>query len=117
MTTSQVGEDEEPSIFWRRERTVLVHREPACGPRFPIEVPRGEMHVERRLEGDQLLKLVERHAGQIQELCGAGLHNGIKSAIQRTGLEDFTQQQTALAREEPSLVTFIASDFRHRQKA
>ena len=76
------------------------------------------MHVERRLEGqDQLLKLVERHAGQIQELCVAGLHNSIKSAIQRIGLEDFTQQRTALAREEPSLVTFIASDFRHRQKA
>ena len=43
------------SIFWRREQTVLVHREPARGLRFPIEAPCGEMRVERRLEGrDQL---------------------------------------------------------------
>jgi hypothetical protein len=35
------------------------------------------MHVERGLEGwDQLLKLVERQAGQIQELRGTGLHVG-----------------------------------------
>ena len=35
------------------------------------------MRLERRLEGrDQLLKLVEGQAGQIQELRGAGLHVG-----------------------------------------
>jgi hypothetical protein len=35
------------------------------------------MRVERRLEGrDQLLKLVERHAGEIEELRGAGLQVG-----------------------------------------
>jgi hypothetical protein len=73
----EVGEDEEQAIFRRRERTVFVHREPAGGPRFPIEAPRREMRAERRLEGrDQLLKLVERQAGEIQELCRAGLHIG-----------------------------------------
>src|SRR5437899_6662419 len=73
----QVGENEEQAIFRRRERTVLVDREPACGPGFPIEAPRRHMRLERRLErGDQLLKLVERQARQIQELRGAGLHIG-----------------------------------------
>jgi hypothetical protein len=33
--------------------------------------------VERRLEGrDEELKLVERQAGEIEELCRAGLHIG-----------------------------------------
>jgi hypothetical protein len=71
------GEDEEPASFRRRGRTVLGHREPAGGPRFPIEAPRGERRADRRLEGrDQLRKLVARHTGQIQELRGAGLHIG-----------------------------------------
>jgi hypothetical protein len=35
------------------------------------------MGLEGRLEGrDELLKLVERETGQIQELGGAGLHVG-----------------------------------------
>jgi hypothetical protein len=64
----EVGEQKEQSIFRGREKTVLVDREPASGPRLPIEAPRGEMRVERRLERrDSLVKLLERHAGQIQE--------------------------------------------------
>jgi hypothetical protein len=73
----EVDQNEEQAIFRRRERTVLVDREPAGGPRFPIETPRGEMRVERGLKGrDEELKLVERETGQIQELRGAGLHVG-----------------------------------------
>ena len=47
----QVDQNEAQSIFRGRERTVLVDRELAGGPRLPIEAPRGEMRVERRLEG------------------------------------------------------------------
>jgi hypothetical protein len=73
----QVGEDEEQSIFWGRERTVLVHREPTGGAQFPIEAPHCKMRLERRLKGrDEELKLVERQAGEIEELCGASLHIG-----------------------------------------
>src|SRR5262249_27087066 len=70
-------QDEEQSIFRRRERTVLIHCEPAGGPRFAIEAPRGEMRLERRLKRrDEELKLVERQAGEIEELCRARLHIG-----------------------------------------
>jgi hypothetical protein len=73
----EVDQNEEQAIFRRRERTGLVHRELAGGPRFPIEAPRGEMRVERGLKGrDEELKLVEREPGQIQELRGASLHVG-----------------------------------------
>jgi hypothetical protein len=71
----EVGEQEEQPIFRRRQGAVLVYRKPAGGPGFPIEAPRGHMRLERRLEGrNQLLKLVEGQAGQIQELRGTGLH-------------------------------------------
>jgi hypothetical protein len=44
---------------------------------FPIEPPRAHMRLERGLKGqDEELKLVEGQTGQIQELCGAGLHVG-----------------------------------------
>ena len=46
----EVDQNEEQSLFRGRERTVLVDREPARGPWLPIEAPRGEMRVERRLE-------------------------------------------------------------------
>src|SRR5207248_1745952 len=73
----KVDQNEEQAIFRCRERTVLVHRAPAGGPRFPIEAPRGEMRLERCLKGrNEELKLVERETGQIQELRGAGLHVG-----------------------------------------
>jgi hypothetical protein len=50
-----------------RERTVLRDRAPAGDPRLPIEAPRSEMRLERRLtERDDLLKLIGRHAGHIQ---------------------------------------------------
>jgi hypothetical protein len=66
---------EEQAIFRRRERTVLVDRKPAGRPRFPVEAPRRHMGLECRLKGrDEELKLVERQAGQIQELRGTGLH-------------------------------------------
>jgi hypothetical protein len=45
----KVGENEKQAIFWRQERTVLVHREPAGGTGFPIEAPRYEMRLERGL--------------------------------------------------------------------
>ena len=45
----RVGENEKQVIFWRRERTVLVHREPTGGAGFPIEAPRYEMRLERGL--------------------------------------------------------------------
>ena len=52
----QGGQDEAQAIFRRRKRTVFVDRETVGGPRCPIEAPRGEMRVERRLEGrDSLL--------------------------------------------------------------
>src|SRR5215217_7196104 len=71
----QVGENEEQSIFWRRERTVLVHGEPAYRPRLPIEAPRRQMRLVRGFKRrDQLLKLTERQARQIQALRGARLH-------------------------------------------
>ena len=70
-------QNEEQAIFRAWERTVLVDREPAGDPGFLIEAPRGQMRVERRLEGrDQLLKLVEGQAGEIQELRGASLQIG-----------------------------------------
>src|SRR2546422_1937777 len=73
----QVGKDEEQAIFRRRKRAVLVHREPAGGPRFPIEAPRGQMRLVRGFKRrDQLLKLVEGQTGEIQELGWARLHIG-----------------------------------------
>jgi len=70
----EVGEDEEQPIFRRRQGAVFVHAKPASGPRLPIHPPRRHTRVERGLEGrDQLLKLVEGQAGEIQELHWAGL--------------------------------------------
>jgi hypothetical protein len=73
----QGDQDEQEPIFWRRQGAVFVDGKPARGPRFPIHPPRRHTGVERRLEGrDQLLKLVEGHAGEIQELHWAGLQLG-----------------------------------------
>ena len=73
----QGDENEKQAIFWRRERTVLVHREPADGAGFPIEAPRGEMLLERGLKGlDELRKFCKGQAGDIQELRGTRLHIG-----------------------------------------
>jgi hypothetical protein len=70
----QVGENKQEPIFWRRQGAVLVHGKPARGPRLPIHAPRRHPGLERGLEGrNQLLKLVEGHAGEIQELYRAGL--------------------------------------------
>ena len=71
------GEQEEPPICRRRQGAALVDGKLASGPGFPIEAPRRHMRLERRLEGrDQLLKLVEGHAGEIQELRRTGLQIG-----------------------------------------
>src|SRR5713101_1925990 len=73
----QVDQNEEQPIFGCRQGAVLVDRKPAGGPRFPVEAPRRHMRLVSRLKGrDEELKLVERQAGQIQELRGAGLHIG-----------------------------------------
>ena len=73
----QVGKDEKQPIFRRRQRAVFVHAKPARGPRLPIHPPCRHLGVERRLEGwDQLLKLVQRHAREIQKLHRARLQLG-----------------------------------------
>ena len=73
----QISEQEEQPIFRRRQGAVFVHGKLAGRPGFPIEAPRGHMRLERRLKGrDQVLKLLEGQAREIQELRGAGLHVG-----------------------------------------
>src|SRR6266446_9431979 len=70
----QGGQKKQQPVFGCPQGTVLIDGKSVCGARFPIEAPRRHPCVERRLEGrDQLLKLVERQAGAIQELCGARL--------------------------------------------
>jgi len=70
----EVDQDEQEPIFRGREGTVFVDGKPARRPRFPIHAPRCHTGLERGLEGrDELLKLVKRHAGEIQELHRAGL--------------------------------------------
>jgi len=50
---------------------------PTSGPRLPIHPPRRHTGLERDLEKrDQLLKLVERHTREIQELHRARLQLG-----------------------------------------
>src|SRR5947208_736863 len=73
----QVGQHKQQPVFGCPQGTVLIDGKSACGSRFPIEAPRRHPCVERRLKGrDQLLKLVEGQAGEIQELCGARLQIG-----------------------------------------
>ncbi len=73
----EVDQDEQEPVFWCREGAVFVDGKPARGPRFPIHPPCRHPGVERGLEGrDELLKLVERQAGEIQELQRAGLQVG-----------------------------------------
>jgi len=73
----QVDQDKQEPIFRCRQGTILVYGKPARGPRLPIHPPRRHPGVERHLEGrDQLLKLVERQAREIQELYRARLQLG-----------------------------------------
>ena len=73
----QVSEEEEQPVFRCRQGTILIDGKLAGGPGFPIEAPRRHMRLERRLKGwDEDLKLLEGQAGEIQKLCGAGLHIG-----------------------------------------
>ena len=73
----EVGEYEEQPIFWCRQGAVFVDGKLTSSPGFPIHAPRRHPSVERRLEGrDQLLKLVEPQAREIQELHRAGLQVG-----------------------------------------
>jgi len=73
----QVGEQEEQPIFRPRQGAVLIDGKLARRPGFPIEAPRRHLCLERGLKGwDELLKLLESQAREIQELCGAGLHIG-----------------------------------------
>jgi hypothetical protein len=73
----QGDQDKQEPIFRCRQGAVLVDGKPARGPRLPIHAPRRHPGVERRLEGwDQLLKLVERQAREIQERYRAGLQRG-----------------------------------------
>jgi len=60
-----------------RERAVVVHGKPTSGPGFPVHPPRRHLALERGLEGrDQMLKLVERHARDIQKRQRTGLQLG-----------------------------------------
>src|SRR5712691_5280300 len=70
----EVREQEKEPILRRRQGTVFVDGTLAGGAGCPIEAPRGHRRLERGLKGwDELLKLVERQAREIQELRGAGL--------------------------------------------
>src|SRR5215211_7496108 len=70
----QVGENEKQTLFRRRQGAILIHAKLAGSPEFAIEAPCHHMGLEGGLEGwHQLLKLVERQAGEIQELRGASL--------------------------------------------
>jgi hypothetical protein len=70
----QVGQNKQQPVFRCRQGAVLIASKPAGSPGFPIETPRAHMRLERRFKGwDQELKLVERQAGKIEELCRAGL--------------------------------------------
>jgi hypothetical protein len=73
----QVRKQEEQPIFRRRQGAVFVHGKLAGRPGLPIEAPRGHMRLKRRLKGwDQLLKLVEGQAGEIQDFRRARLQIG-----------------------------------------
>jgi hypothetical protein len=62
-------QDEQEPIFRRRQGAVFIHDKPTSSPRLPIHPPHGHPGVERGLEGwDELLKLVKRHAREIEEL-------------------------------------------------
>src|SRR5215831_4347606 len=72
-----IGQNKHEPILRGRQWTVLVHAKPAGRPGLPIEAPCRHMGLECRLKGrDELLKLVKRETGQIQELCWASLHVG-----------------------------------------
>jgi len=76
----QVRAQEEEPVFRRRQGAVLVHATLTRRPGWPIEPPRRQGGVARRLTGrDRLLECVERQAGEIQDLRGAGLHVGTLS--------------------------------------
>jgi len=73
----QGREQEEQPVFGGRQGTVLVHAKLASGAGLPIEAPRRHVRLEGGLEGrDELLKLGEGQAGEIQELRRAGLQIG-----------------------------------------
>jgi hypothetical protein len=77
----------QPSICWRRQRTVVIGRVPTGGARSSIETPVGHMGLERRLERRyQLLKLIHGETGQIEPLCGAALEIGEPYSAQGGGL-------------------------------
>ena len=70
----EVDQDEQEPVFRCREGAAFVDGKPASSPRFPIHPPGRHPGVERGLERrDQLLKLVERQAGEIEELRVDGL--------------------------------------------
>jgi hypothetical protein len=72
-----VGQNKKEPIFGCRQGAVAIDGKLAGRPGFAIEPPYGHMRLEGRLKGrDQLLKLVEVQAGEIQELRRARLHIG-----------------------------------------
>lgn len=69
--------DTQQLILGRRQRTVLIGGIPARSARLPIEALLGHMGPKRGLKRrDQLPKLIQGQAGQIQHLYRAGLKVG-----------------------------------------
>ncbi|MGE3541552.1 MAG: hypothetical protein AB7N91_29485 [Candidatus Tectimicrobiota bacterium] len=66
-----ISEKKEEAIFRGRQGAICIHAKLARRPRLPIKAPRRHMGLKRGLEGrNQLLKLVARQAGHIQEFRG-----------------------------------------------
>src|SRR4029434_11154492 len=84
---------------------------PACGPRFPIEPPGRHPGVERGLEGrDQLLKLVERQAREIQELHWTGLELGEPSTSHESCLLSLSRDIRGASYQKESGINSMAAD-------
>jgi hypothetical protein len=73
----QGDQDKQEPIVRCRQGAGLVHSKPASRPRLLIHPPRRHPGLECRFEGrDQVLKLVKRHAREIQKLHRARLQLG-----------------------------------------
>jgi hypothetical protein len=96
----QIDQDTQQPIRRRRERTVLVGREPSGRARLPIEAPAGHLSLEGGLKGrDQRLKLVYGETGQLEDLRGTALEIG-KPSRAHGGSLLFLEAQYTTTRDE-----------------